>query len=244
MGRIGDELGTNKMKDTRDSDIRDIILDWADQFENDHYSFNLYGSKFSLTLPRETVEAVLDISITLVDRIVAAKGELHKSDYQEFEKRVIGCTVEDKAKEETEEGKEKEEEEMVSASSSDSSSDSSSNSQNSFSNSSLNSSLNRSDSSSVSSSNVIGGDWFFSLILEAVFDKRLFGRYEDIEQMIADLMPQKKNTATYMFLIKPELHKLIYAAIRHVDDVEKNYNSLVYTFFLGVLAKCWGERNV
>ena len=244
MGRIGDELGTNKMKDTRDSDIRDIILDWADQFENDHYSFNLYGSKFSLTLPRETVEAVLDISITLVDRIVAAKGELHKSDYQEFEKRVIGCTVEDKAKEETEEGKEKEEEEMVSASSSDSSSDSSSNSQNSFSNSSLNSSLNRSDSSSVSSSNVIGGDWFFSLILEAVFDKRLFGRYEDIEQMIADLMPQKKNTATYMFLIKPELHKLIYAAIRHVDDVEENYNSLVYTFFLGVLAKCWGERNV
>ena len=244
MGRIGEELGTKKMNDTRDNDIRNIILDWADQFENDHYSFNLYGSKFSLTLPRETVEAVLDISITLVDRIVAAKGELHKSDYQEFEKRVIGCTVEDKAKEETEEGKEKEEEEMVSASSSDSSSDSSSNSQNSFSNSSLNSSLNRSDSSSVSSSNVIGGDWFFSLILEAVFDKRLFGRYEDIEQMIADLMPQKKNTATYMFLIKPELHKLIYAAIRHVDDVEENYNSLVYTFFLGVLAKCWGERNV
>ncbi len=238
MGRIWEELGTKKMNDTRDNDIRNIILDWADQFENDHYSFNLYGSKFSLTLPRETVEAVLDISITLVDRIVAAKGELHKSDYQEFEKRVIGCTVEDKAKEETEE---KEEEEMVSASSS----DSSSNSQNSFSNSSLNRSDSSSvSSSSVSSSNVIGGDWFFSLILEAVFDKRLFGRYEDIEQMIADLMPQKKNTATYMFLIKPELHKLIYAAIRHVDDVEENYNSLVYTFFLGVLAKCWGERNV
>ena len=39
------------------------------------------------------------------------------------------------------------------------------------------------------------------------------------------------------------IHKLIYAVIRHVDDVEENYVSLVYTFFIGILAKGWGEGN-
>jgi hypothetical protein len=28
-----------------------------------------------------------------------------------------------------------------------------------------------------------------------------------------------------------------------VDDVEENYVSLVYTFFIGILAKGWGEGN-
>ena len=78
------------------SDIRNTILDWADQFENDHYEFNMYGIKYTVDLPRETVEAVLDIAITLMDRVVAVKGELHTADYEELENRVLGCSIEEK----------------------------------------------------------------------------------------------------------------------------------------------------
>ena len=177
------------------SDIRNIILDWADQFENDHYEFNMYGMKYTVDLPRETVEAVLDIAITLVDRVVAAKGELHTADYEELEKKVLGCSMEEKNA-------------MPDA-----------------------------------------GDWLFDLIVKATFDERLFGRYKDIEPMIGKLMSQglsksqSTDTAAYLLMVRPEIHKLIYATIRHVDDVEEVYDSLVYTFFLGVLAKCWGEGN-
>ena len=87
------------------------------------------------------------------------------------------------------------------------------------------------------------------MIIQAVLDDRLFGRYKDIEPMIGTLMSQglfkshSTDTAAYLLMVRPEIHKLIYATIRHVDDVEEAYNSLVYTFFLGLLAKCWGEGN-
>ena len=50
-------------------------------------------------------------------------------------------------------------------------------------------------------------------------------------------------SAAYLLTVRPELHELIYAVIRHVDAVEEEYESLVYTFFLGTLAKGWGEGN-
>ena len=93
------------------------------------------------------------------------------------------------------------------------------------------------------------GDWLLNVIMEAVFDERLFGRYKDIESMIGKLMPQglskchSTDTAAYLLIVRPDLLKLIYATIRHIDDIEEVYASLVYTFFLGVLAKCWGEGN-
>jgi len=87
--------------------------------------------------------------------------------------------------------------------------------------------------------------WLFHIVLQAVSDDRLFGRYRDIEPMIAKLSPKgyPMGSAAYLLMVRPELHKLIYAVIRHVDDVEENYMSLVYTFFIGILAKGWGEGN-
>jgi hypothetical protein len=81
--------------------------------------------------------------------------------------------------------------------------------------------------------------------LEALRDDHLFGRYRDIEPMIGRLSPRgyPAGSAAYLLMVRPELHKLIYAVIRHVDDVEENYVSLVYTFFIGILAKGWGEGN-
>ena len=55
--------------------IREDLLLWAGQFENDHYVFEAYGDEYTVDLPRETVEAAIDIAITLVDRAVAAKGD-------------------------------------------------------------------------------------------------------------------------------------------------------------------------
>jgi hypothetical protein len=45
--------------------VRDTLLAWIDQFENDHYEFDVYGENVSVDLPRETVEKVLDISLLL-----------------------------------------------------------------------------------------------------------------------------------------------------------------------------------
>lgn len=164
--------------------IREDLITWADQFENDHYVFEMYGANFTVDLDRPTVEAVLDIAITLVDRVVAAKGELHTSEYEELEAKV------------------------------------------------------RQEHPDNSS-------WVFHTMMRAFLDDRLFGRYRDIEPMIAKLSPRgyPMGSAAYMFTVRPELHELIYAVIRHVDDVEEIYASLIYTFFLGVLAKGWGEGN-
>ena len=162
--------------------IREDLLLWADQFENDHYVFEAYGDEYIVDLPRETVEAAIDIAITLVDLVVEAKGDLHTAEYEALEARVRQEHPE---------------------------------------------------------------DWLFRTVLQAYGDDHLFGRYRDVEPMIGRLSPRgyPAGPAAYLLTVRPELHKLIYAVIRHVDDVEENYVSLVYTFFIGILAKGWGEGN-
>jgi hypothetical protein len=76
-------MGLDIKKETREG-----ILLWADQFENDHYTLELYGKKFTVDLPRKTVEAILDISILLVDRVLASKDVLHTAEYEEVERRI------------------------------------------------------------------------------------------------------------------------------------------------------------
>ena len=87
------------------------------------------------------------------------------------------------------------------------------------------------------------GAWLLHVIMKAVSDDHLFGRYRDVEPMIGELMPRgyPMESAAYLLMVRPEIHKLIYAVIRHVDDVKENYNSLVYTFLVGLLTKGWGE---
>ena len=86
--------------------------------------------------------------------------------------------------------------------------------------------------------------WLFNKMPKEYFDEHLFGRFRDIEAMIGDLMPGGYSRAStpYYMLIRPEINKLIYAVIRHVDNAEKNYESLAYTFFTGVLAKGWAQE--
>ena len=162
--------------------IKDALLMWADQFENDHYEYDVYGEKVTVDLPREMVERVAEISQILVDRVVEAQGELSTAEYIKLEER-----LKKKYKDESE--------------------------------------------------------WLFHVMLDAVSDDRLFGRYKDIEAMIAELKPRgyPTDSAAYYLMAHFDIYKLIYAVIRHVDDVEENYDSLAYTFFLGILAKCWGE---
>ena len=161
---------------------REMVLSWMDQFENDHYEFDVYGEMVKVDLPRATVEKVMDISIFLVDRVVAAKGELSTAEYEELEENARKKYPDDSS-------------------------------------------------------------WLFHVVMDAFLNERLFGWYMDIEPMIGDLMPRgySRESAAYLLTVRPEIHKLIYAVIRHVDDIEENYNSLVYTFFLGVIAKGWGE---
>lgn len=87
------------------------------------------------------------------------------------------------------------------------------------------------------------GAWLPHVIMKAVSDDHLFERYRDIEPMIGKLMPRgyPMGSAAYLLMVRPEIHKLIYAVIRRVDDVEENYESLVYTFLVGALTKGWGE---
>jgi len=162
--------------------MRELLLAWIDQFDNDHYEFDVYGEKVTVDLPRETVEKVMDISIELLDRVVAAQGELFTTEYEELEENVRKEYPDDSS-------------------------------------------------------------WVFHLTLRAVVDDRLFGRYKDIERQIAKLKPRgfPIRSAAYMFTVQLEIYQLIYAVIRHVDDVKENYDSLAYTFFICVLAKGWGE---
>ena len=163
---------------------RESLLAWADQFENDHCVIEAYGEKYTADLDREKTEAAIDIAITLVDRVVAAKGDLLTSEYEELEAKVRREYPEDSA-------------------------------------------------------------CLLHIVLQVVSDDRLFGRYRDIEPMTAKLSPRgyPVRSAAYLLLVRPELYKLIYAVIRHMDVAEENCDSLVYTFFIGILAKGWGEGN-
>ena len=48
-------------KECRES-TRERLLTWMDQFENDHYVFDVYGETVTVDLQRETVTEVLDDS--------------------------------------------------------------------------------------------------------------------------------------------------------------------------------------
>ena len=162
-------------------ETKEGLLIWADQFENDHYVLDVYGEQVTIDLSRQTVEEVMDISLTLVDRVVMANGELTTAEYMELEEKVREQYPED-------------------------------------------------------------GSWLLHIVMEAVRNDRLFGRYKDIEPQIGALNPRgyPMGTAAYLLLVRPEIHKLIYAVIRHVDDAVENYKTLVYTFMAGILTKCWG----
>ena len=161
---------------------REHLLAWIDQFENDHYEFDMYGETVTVDLPRETVEKVLDIAILLVTRVIAAEGGLNSSEYRELE-------------------------------------------------------------ASVKNEHPEKGAFLLNVVMKAVTDDRLYGRYKDIEPMIGELNPRgyRVGSAAYLLTVRPELHELIYAVIRNVDIAKENCDSLAYTFFLGVLTKGWGE---
>ena len=78
------------------------------------------------------------------------------------------------------------------------------------------------------------GEWLLHLTIAVIRDDRLFGRYREIEPMIAKLNPRgyPPGTAAYLLIVRPELHKLIYAVIRHVDDAEENLS------FAGLYVLC------
>lgn len=162
--------------------VRDTLLAWIDQFENDHYEFDVYGENVSVDLPRETVEKVLDISLLLCDRVVEAKDELFMADYLNVEESIRQKCKDDE-------------------------------------------------------------HLMFYLVDEVAHNERLYGRYRDIESMITNLKPRDYpvgSAASILYTVF-EIRNLIYAVIRHVDDIEEKYMSLAYTFFLGVLCKGWGE---
>ena len=85
--------------------------------------------------------------------------------------------------------------------------------------------------------------WLLYTVLEAKEKKRLWARYEPFIDRLTDLGPRDipKGSASYLLMVKPNLEQLVYATIRHVDDVEENYVRLAYTFFILALAKGWGE---
>ena len=162
--------------------LRDDLILWMDQFENDHYELDVYGEKVTVDLPREKVVKVLDIAILLTDRVVAAQGDLTTAEYLELEEKIQKENPDD-------------------------------------------------------------DNWLFHLVIKAYLNDRLYGRYKDIESMIAELKPRgyPTDSAAYLLDMRIDILELIYAVIRHVDDVKENYRSLAYTFFIGILAKCWGE---
>lgn len=162
--------------------IKEVLMAWADRFDNDHYEFDIHGNWVKVDLPKKIVYRLAEISQILVDRVVEAKGELTTADYVKLEEK-----MQQECKD--------------------------------------------------------GSDWLFQTVLVALQDERLFGRYKDIEKMIAKLKPRgyPEGSAPYLFTVEFEIHRLIYVVIRHVDDIDENYNSLAYSFFLGILSKCWGE---
>ena len=166
--------------------IRETILEWTEQFGNGPYVIEEFGTKYTVDVPRNLAEAVLDISILLADRVLEScrKKELCTAEYKELE---------DKIREKYPDN----------------------------------------------------GDWLFHTVMEAVLDDHLWGRYKDIEAMVGKLKPRGYpfGSAPYLLVMRPEIDALIYAIIRTVDEAESCYDSLVYTFFICILAKGWGEGN-
>ena len=87
------------------------------------------------------------------------------------------------------------------------------------------------------------GDWVLFAASEVVKNDRLYGRYRDIELMIEQLHPRDLSTdsTAYMLMVRQDIRGMIYSVIRNVDVVDEEYVNLVYTFFLGIMAKGWGE---
>ena len=69
-------------------DAKKALLAWMDQFQNDHYVLDVYGESVTVDLPKETVTKLIYISISLVDRVVEAKDELHTAEYEDMEERI------------------------------------------------------------------------------------------------------------------------------------------------------------
>ncbi|MBQ8160804.1 MAG: hypothetical protein IJ083_08615 [Clostridia bacterium] len=168
------------MDPKRREKTREGLIAWLNQFEGDHYTFDMYGVRFTVDLPRATAEKVMDIAFLLIDRIVEAQGELTGAEFQKLE---------------AEKGL------------------------------------------------MADGSDVLRVVMAAYADDHLFGRFRDIDAMIGRLQPKGAplDSGFFQLVIRPELDLLIYAAIRHVDTVEKEYESLVYTVFLGFLSKGWGE---
>ena len=166
------------------NETKELLLDWTEQFENDHYIYEVYGQTLTADVPKETVKKIIDIAILLVDRVKAAKGDLSSSEYEELE------------------GKVREEYPDI-------------------------------------------NEMAFHVMLKAINDEHLFGRYLDIEPMVGELLLRgyEPGSAAYLLLIKPVIHQLIYAVVRHVDEIDEKYTSLAYTFFIGVITKGWSEGN-
>lgn len=162
--------------------VRDDLLAWVDQFENDHYEFDVYGRTIIVDLPRETVEKVMDIGLLLVDRVVAAKGDLTTAEYEQHEEKTRKKYHDE-------------------------------------------------------------SDWLHHVILSAVPNDRLFGRYKDIAAMVGELEPHgiPANSAAYLLMVSEDINSVIYAVVRCVDEVDEKYESLAYTFLICVLARGWGE---
>ena len=81
----------------RAMDVRETFLAWMDQFENDHYEFDVYGEKVTVDLARDTVEKVVDIALLLCDHVAAAQDELTSADYEEMEENVRKQNPDDSA---------------------------------------------------------------------------------------------------------------------------------------------------
>ena len=163
-------------------DARELVQEWIDCFEDNHYEFDLFGHQIKVDLPREKVESILEISLLLAKRIKEAQGDLKSEEYKELEERV------------------------------------------------------RKEHPS-------NNDWVTFSVLEAVCNERLYGRYRDIEKMIDKLNPRDIpiDSASYMLMVRPDIQSLIYSMIRNVDDVDEKYESIVFSFFLALMAQGWGE---
>ena len=63
--------------------------------------------------------------------------------------------------------------------------------------------------------------------------------------MIEKLNPRDLSTdsAAYRLMVRQDVQGMIYSIIRNVDDVDEEYINMVYTFFLGLMAKGWGEGH-
>ena len=54
------------------------------------------------------------------------------------------------------------------------------------------------------------GAWLLHVMMKAVSDDHLYGRYRDIEPMIGQLMPRgyPMGSAAYLLMVRPEIHNV------------------------------------